>query len=198
VTNLTASANAVVSGLFFGGPAATATASVAGTDTSTLGNWRSAYGGGGYDLEGDASGANPVLPSYARVSLAGASTYTWGTNTGSPYALRNAAGTGDLAATWYSPTSFDIGVNLTDGQAHKVTLYALDWDNVVGYPFPRRSERIDVLDAATGAVLASQTIANFKGEYVGFTVSGSVIIRVTNLTASGQSGNAVVSGLFLG
>jgi hypothetical protein len=175
-----------------------AAASVSGTDATTQGNWRSAYGHDGFDLEGDAGGANPSLPSYARVSLAGASPFTWGTDTGSPYALGNAADTGDLAATWYSPTSFDIDVNLTDGQAHQLTLYALDWDSVMGSPYARRSERLDVLDAATGVVLASQTIASFKGEYVGFNISGGVILRVTNMTPAGQSSNAVVSGVFFG
>ena len=49
-----------------------------------------------------------------------------------PRALQNVASTGDIASTWYSPTSFDIHINISDGQAHQVTLYALDWNNVLG------------------------------------------------------------------
>ena len=79
-----------------------------------------------------------------------------------------------------------------------MTLYALDMDHVVGNPYPLRSERFDVLDAASGAVLASETIGMFKGEYVSFTISGNVTIRVTNLTPPGGSSNAVVSGIFFG
>ena len=174
--------------------AATTTASVVGTDTTTEGNWLGTYGQDGYELAGGSSS----LPSYATVSVNDGSNgvYTWGTNTGSPYALRT--GTGDLAATWYSATSFDINVDLTDGQAHEVTLYALDMDNVVGNPYPLRSERFDVLDAASGAVLASETIGMFLGEYVSFTISGNVTIQVTNLTPPGGSSNAVVSGIFFG
>ena len=194
VTNLVAGNNAVVGGIFFGGPTSTATASVVGTDATTQGGWRSAYGGDGYDIAGDSTAPNPSLPSYATVGLSGAYTYTWGTDTGSPYALRNAAQSGDVASTWFSSTSFDIDLNLTDGQSHLVSLYALDWDRLQGWNGPR-SERIDVLDAGTGAVLATQTIASFAGEYVSFTIRGSVDIRVTNLVAGN---NAVIGGLFFG
>jgi hypothetical protein len=170
-----------------------------GADATTLGAWRGGYGGDGYDLAADASGANPKLPAYATLSLTGASTYTWGTDTGLPVALRDAAGTGDIAATWYSGSSFDIHIGITDGRAHRVALYALDWDHALGSANPPRSERFDVLDAATGAVLASQTISSFTGEYVAFNVQGSVVIRVTNLTPPGySSSNAVVSGIFFG
>jgi hypothetical protein len=171
---------------------------VNGTDTTTAGNWRSAYGVDGYDLYADPTTPNPSLPSYASVGVTGNSAYTWGTNTGNSYALRNAANTGDIAAAWLSSTSFNIKVALNDGQAHRVTLYALDWDNVQGSPYAPRSERFDVLDAGTGTLLASQTISSFKGEYVSFSIKGSVIIRVTNLTPAGQSSNAVVSGIFFG
>jgi hypothetical protein len=171
-----------------------ATASFVGTDTTTQGNWRSAYGADGYDIEGDSSGTNPSLPSYASVSLSGATTYTWGTNTGNSSALQNVASTGDIASTWYSFTSFNINVGITDGKSHRVTIYALDWDLLQGTNTPR-NERIDVLDAATGAVLDSRTLSSFQGEYVSWTISGNVTIQVTNLTASNT---AVISGLFFG
>ena len=194
VTNLVANNNAVIGGLFFGGPSAPASAQFVGTDATTGGAWRSAYGHDGYDVVGDASPDNPSLPSYAQVGVTGAYAYTWGTNTGSPYALQDAAGTGDVAATWFSDTSFDIHLNLTDGQAHAVSLYALDWDQLKGWNAPR-SERIDVLDAATGAVLATRTLSSFLGAYVSFSIKGSVDIRVTNLVANN---NAVIGGLFFG
>ena len=205
VTNLAppgpSSSNAIVSGIFFGAAAAvsTPTASLLGTDSSTLGSWRSAYGGDGYDIAQDTSGANPVLPSYAQVTLSGASDFTWQSPSTSPYALQDADGSAALEATWYSLTSFDIDVNLTDGEAHEVTLYALDWDAVVGAGIQRRDERIDVIDPASNTVLATETLTSFLGEYVSFSISGSVIIRVTNLAPPGpSSSNAVVSGIFFG
>src|SRR5262249_4242794 len=150
--------NVVISGIFFGGAAASASASLAGpVDTTTLGNWRSAYGRDGYQIVADPSAGNPSFPAYATVSVSGNSTFPWAASTANPAALRNAANTGNLAATWYSASSFDIHVNLSDSQSHLVTLYALDWDNVTGTGLPLRSEQFDVLDAATGSVLATQT-----------------------------------------
>ena len=56
-----------------------------------------------------------------------------------------------MAACWYTGSSFTIDVNLTDGVAHQVALYALDWDGVA------RTQRIDVLDAVSGAVLDTRS-----------------------------------------
>ncbi len=95
-----------------------------------------------------------------------------------------------MAATWYSGTSFTVSVNLLDSQSHVVSLYVLDWESA------GRSERVDVINTNTGAVLNSQTASNFSGGlYLTFTVSGNVTFRLTNL-ASGK--NAVLSGLFFG
>src|SRR5262249_52898851 len=132
---------------------------------------------------------NPSLPAYATVGVAGASNFTWAGSTADPRALQNAAGTGRIAGTWYSGSSFDLDVNITDGRAHRVSLYAMDFDS------NGRSERIDVLDATTGAVLDSRTLANFQGgQYLSWNLTGNVVLRVTNLSGP----NAVVSGLFFG
>ncbi len=59
--------------------------------------------------------------------------------------------TGDrIAAAWYNTTEFTIDVNLTDGQTHKLSIYALDWDSTV------RSERIDIVDMS-GVLLDTET-----------------------------------------
>jgi hypothetical protein len=193
VTNTSSdpSSNAVVSGLFFGGGEAKAV--FQGLDTSTQGDWRGAYGGDGYDIAQDASGTNPSLPSYASVSVSGNADYTWSDSTSDASALQDAAGTGRIAACWFTSgsPSFDIDADLTDGQAHRVALYALDWWGPPG----GRSERIDVIDDATGTVLDSRSISSFRGWYLSWDVTGSVTFRVTN-TSSDPSSNAVVSGIF--
>src|SRR5206468_501879 len=97
-----------------------------------------------------------------------------------------------IASYWTSDTSFTVNLDLTDGQVHRLALYALDWDNAGG----GRVERVDVLDAASGAVLDSQVVANFQGgKYLVWAVKGNIAIRVTNLNANA---NAVLSGIFLG
>ncbi len=188
VTNLNASANAVVSGLFFGGKPAGATASFVGSDTTTQGSWRGAYGANGYDIAADTSGTDPVVPSYATLSTSGTTPFVWAASTTDPRALENVANTGRTATTWYTSTSMSFDLDITDGQSHEVSLYAVDFVN------KSRSEQVQVLDATTGTVLDTETLNSFQGgEYLTWNISGNVVIKVTNLN---PSSNAVVSGLF--
>ncbi len=163
-----------------GGPSA---ASV-GTDTTTQGNWIGAYGSQGYNVIGD----TPNYPSYATVTASGNTTYQWPATT-DPRALQNPGGSGRIAAVWFSKTSFTIDVNVTDGQAHDLALYLDDFDNL------GRSEQIQISNATTGTVLATQSISSFSGgTYLVWQISGNVVITVTNLGPA----NAVVNGLFFG
>jgi hypothetical protein len=173
----------IISGLFLD-PPPPGTAAFVREDTTTQGTWIDAYGSQGYDL----AVAGASLPSYAAVGLTGASTTTWAASTTDVRALQNPGGSGRSASTWYSTTSFTIDVNLTDGQQHLLALYAVDW------PYRGIQEQIQVLDAASGTVLDTETLSSFGGgAYLQWTVSGHVRIQVTR-----QSGpTAVISGLFL-
>jgi subtilisin family serine protease len=178
--------NAVISGLFFdppGTPPPTATASFVKKDTTTEGNWIGAYGSQGYNVIANATS----YPAYATVTPAGQSSWTWAASSTDPRALQTASASSRIAACWYSSTSFSINVNLTDGQAHDIALYALDWDS------QGRSEQIQITDAGTGTVLNTETVSQFSsGDYLQWNISGHIVITVTN-----QAGmNAVVSGLF--
>jgi hypothetical protein len=187
----TGAINGVVSGIFFDRagaapppppPSGTTAAFVKG-DTTTQGSWRGVYGADGYAL----ANVGTSYPAYAQVAVNGSATYTWNGSTSDVRALQRPAGTDRIAACWYSGASFAVDVNLTDGAAHTIALYALDWDSNA------RAERIDVLDAASGALLDSRTLAGFRGgQYAVWTVSGHVIFRVTSTGAI----NAVVSGIF--
>ena len=81
----------------------------------------------------------------------------------------------------------NIGLNLTDGNNHKVTLYLVDWDSSA------RRTRVDILDARTQQVLATQSVSSFhNGVHLKWDLRGNVIVRLT-----GTGGpNAVISGLF--
>jgi RHS repeat-associated protein len=154
-------------------------------DAATRGSWQGAYGQDGYALAQGASG----LPPYAQVSWSGQWNYTWAASTSDGRALQKPGASDRLAACWYSAGSYTVDVNLTDGQAHQVALYLLDWDNI------GRSERVDVLDAETGKVLDSRTVSSFGGGvYEVWGLRGHVQLRLTNL--GGPSSNAVASGLF--
>jgi len=186
---VTAHNNAALSTATFDNVAFTPGASTAGgatfvrADTTTQGNWRGAYGAQGYQVIGDATS----LPSYSQVTPAGNLFWTWTASTDEARALQNAAGTDRVAATWYSDSSFTVDINITDGQTHQIALYCLDWDDL------ERAQSVEVLDAATGAVLDSRSITAFTGgQYLVWNVSGQVRLRVTR--TGGR--NAVVSGLF--
>jgi hypothetical protein len=180
---------AIINGLAIAtvGTTAAASATFLGSDGTTQGSWQGAYGADGYQVAGDQA----ALPGYAAVSVSGASPYVWAASTTDPTALQKAAAgsTDRVAACWYSPTSFTIDVNLTDGRAHRVALYAAD------FYAAGRSERVDVIDAGTGAVLDSRTLSSFVGgDYLSWTLGGHVQLRVTDLAGP----NAVVGGLFFG
>ena len=162
----------------------TATATLIGHNTTTQGTWIGTYGSQGYDVVGNTAS----LPSYATVTPSGESTLTWAVSTTNESTLENAGDiTGRVAAAWSSATSFSVDVNLTDGNAHDLALYAVDFDN------QGISEQIQISAAATGTVLDSESISSFSGGiYLDWRVLGNVLITVTS-----TSGPAVLSGLFL-
>lgn len=159
-----------------------------GTDTTTQGNWTGVYGGSGYWTI-DGAGA---LPSYVNAATAGNQYWVWeAPGTSDPRALQTSAGSSTrVAACYYSSGSLYIDLNVTDGNAHKVSLYLLDAD------WRQRSETVQISDATTGAVLASNVASNFgNGEYLSYSISGHVMITITN---NPGSLNAVFSGIYVG
>jgi hypothetical protein len=161
-----------------------ASASLVGSDTTTRGNWIGTYGSQGYDI---VSGPTS-LPLQVTVTPTGQLTYTYTTTSSDPRALQVPGTTNRVAAVWYSSTSFTVGVNLGDGQAHKLELYFLDWDN------RGRGEQVQIKNAGTGQVLDTQSISSFtNGVYLNWTVSGSLLITITRTAG----GNAVLNGVFL-
>jgi len=155
-----------------------------GLDGSSQGAWSGKYGADGHLIANDAT----VPPAYATVSLAGDTTYTWAASTTDVRALQTANGaTTRIASTYYSGTSYSINVNITDGNAHRIALFLLDWDSSA------RSETIQLLDAASNTVLDSETYSSFhSGMYAAWSLQGNVIIKVAKTGGS----NAVVSGIF--
>ncbi|MGC2814472.1 MAG: Ig-like domain-containing protein, partial [Candidatus Acidiferrum sp.] len=180
----TAGNNAVISGVFFGGGSTiNSTASFVRTDTTTQGSWHGTYGSDGYSIANDSQS----LPSYANFAVQNQANWTWLPLTTDPRALQTGSNTGSIAATWYNTPEFNLDVNLTDGQSHQLALYAMDWDS------SDRAETIELLDAATGALLDSRNISSFvNGLYLVWNVSGHVKFNII-LT---DGNNAVVSGVF--
>jgi hypothetical protein len=128
------------------------------------------YGVSGSAITSDSAN----YPAYAQVTLSNAAAYTWSASTADGRALQKYVASDRIASTWYSYSSFNIDVNITDGNTHQVALYSLDWENA------GRSERIDVLDATSGSMLDSRTVSGFfSGQYLVWTIGGHVSFRVT-------------------
>ena len=153
-------------------------------DTATEAAWIGAYGSQGYNIIGDAVS----YPSYANVTVAGVTSFTASTPPIPAAALQVPSGTGSFAGGWHSSTSFTIDVNLTDGHAHDIALYAVDWS---GNNSP--VEKFQITSAATGALLSTVTLQSFaRGTYIQWRLTESVVITVTNLAGP----NALLSGIF--
>jgi hypothetical protein len=158
-------------------------ASFINLDTTTQGSWQGVYGSDGYNVINDTVNN----PAYAQVTVSNQDFWTWAGSTSDLRALQKALTSDRIAATWYAATSFEIDVNITDGQSHQVAVYCLDWDA------NSRAQTIEVLDAGSNALLDSRTVSSFtNGQYLVWNLSGHVKLRVTRTAGS----NAVVSGLF--
>ena len=160
------------------------------SDTVTQGNWKGVYGSDGFNTIDD----TVQYPAYVTVSNGGAPVYDWENSTTQSRALQKASSSSDrIAACWYSPsnqTSFSIDLNIKDGNAHQLALYALDWDSYGG----TRADKIQIVDPATGNVLDTESITSFQnGEYLVWTIQGHVQAIVTT---NNPNTNSVISGLF--
>lgn len=165
-------------------PTGTSSATFAGADTTTQGNWRGVYGGEGFTI----APADTTLPSYAQVAVGGVA-YTWDGNAAETRALQRSAGASRIAAAWYSSDAFAFNVRVTDGASHHVALYSLDWDR------QGRAQSIEVLDAATLALLDRRDASSFgNGVYHRWVIKGHVVFRITR--TAGPS--PVIAGMFFG
>jgi hypothetical protein len=158
-------------------------ASFTGFDTTHKGNWVGAYGADGYII---ANGAD-THPGYVTAAFNGSNSWTWENPSTDPRALYSSASSGSrIASTLYTTSTFNIDLNVS-GSA-QVALYCVDLDTT------SRSQTISILNASNNAVLDSRTVSNFTGGvWAVWTVSGHVVVRVTN---NPGSFDAVVSGLF--
>ena len=152
-------------------------------DATTKGTWKGVYGADGYAIADHATS----YPAYAQVTFAGQSNYTWSGSTTDVRALQKPAASDRIASTWYTPNSFEIDINLTDGNWSQISLYCLDWDNA------GREQRVDILDAVSGSVLNTRSVTAFNnGQYLIWNLRGHVKVRVTKTAGF----NGVASGLF--
>jgi hypothetical protein len=175
-----------------------ATASFVMTDRTTQGNWTDTYGIPSFVIPGLVTNLSGSLtPGNAQLEV-------WAARTNLPGALLKPFAPGETnltaldrhAAAWTAANSFSLLLQRASS-LRRLSLYCLD----VGSG-GTRSQRIDLVDTNTGAILqdtvtgqpCSLTLSDFtNGVYAVWNVVGSVRINVTRL--SGPS--AAVSAVFL-
>ena len=156
VTNLNPSTNAVVSGLFFGGKPSVTSATFLGTDTTTQGNWHGVYGADGYDIAADTSAGNPKIPSLCNPEHHRRPDLRVGRQHHRP------AGPPELRE--HRPHRLDVVLQQHDELQPEPHRRPVAQSLALRGRFrqPSRSEQVQVIDAATGTVLSTQTLSSFQ------------------------------------
>lgn len=156
-------------------------------DETTSGNWKGVYGADGALICGDKA-ATP--PGYALVTVPRHSGSPWAPNAKDVRYLQNTSEAKDRpVVNWVAPDLFDIEVEFTDGRAHQVAVYCLDWGN-------KTQLCVEVLDADTKAILDTQTInGHNRGKYLVWNLKGQVILRFSSAVQD-EGSSAVVGGIF--
>ena len=153
------------------------------SDTNTHGNWIGVYGTDGFNV------INHLRrdPAYAQATALGVASLTWDGQSKELRALRKTDSTRRIAAAWQSTARFSIDLNITDHQAHRVALYALDWESTT------RRQQVSIFDAQSGSLLDTRILSDFhNGGYWIWSVLGHVRMEISAL----RNVSAVVSGLF--
>ena len=165
-----------------------AAAALVGVDDHSRGGWVRRYGARGFSVA--TAGEPRRLPPGVQLTMLASHFYPWSPVTTDPRGLnvpddppRRTAG------QWFAWEQFSLDVDLREaGRSYQVALYLLDWDS------DARAQRLDVTDAATGAVLLTRTDDHFHdGRYVVLRLSGHVVLRITKTAGA----NCTLSGVFL-
>jgi hypothetical protein len=174
--------NCVMSAMFF--DATESGAEFIEADTVTSGTWKGTYGADGQAIATQASS----LPAFATVTFSGASLLTWSASTTDTTALQKQTQTDRVASAWSGPRQYTTMIALSDGEAHSLSLYFVDFDNKA------RKQLVEVIDVATGAALDHSELTDFRsGVWLTYNVRGNVMVRITSLTDA----SAVMSGIFM-
>ena len=177
-------ANAVLSGIFLGGPGVN-------VSSAPQGNWVGTYGGSGYALAAWNGSSDATYLPDATLSLVQGSRYQWATSTTDVQALESDDQSTREAACWSASTQLELQLSFSSAYSGNLELYALDWDST------SRQESISVSDAS-GTQTAGLATSFNEGAWMVFPISvasgGSVTINVQDMSGA----NAVLSGIFLG
>ncbi len=182
---LTGGANAVLSGIFLGGPDDIAASS------APQGNWVGSYGGSGYALAAWNGSSDATYLPGVTLSLVQGNRYQWISSTTDVRALESPDQSTRKATCWYASSQLELQLSFSSAYSGNLELYALDWDST------SRRETMDVNDGSSPQVAALTSSFN-AGAWMVFPISvasGGTVTITVQLTGGA---NAVLSGIFLG
>lgn len=187
--------DASVAGVFFSNDSAAVgngetSAVLLGTDTTTGGRWRGAFGTAGQYVVGASTSFPSNLISSSPVAVGGSPfTRVLNGNTNARNALQNPNTLqGSILAVTGTQSTTEVTVTLAEGQlSTRMAAYFVDPDR------SSRVQQVEVVDAATNEVLSSVRLRDFRnGTYLSWEITGSVKLRITRI----EGPNAVFSGIF--
>jgi hypothetical protein len=181
---LTGGANAVLSGIFLGGPGIA-------VSSAPQGNWVGTYGGSGYALaDWNGSSDTTYLPD-ATLSLVEGNRYRWNNSTTDVRALESDDQSTREATCWVASSQLELQLSFSSSYSGNLELYALDWDST------SRRETISVNEGSSTQTVGLATSFN-AGAWMVFPVSVASGATVTITVQLTGGANAVLSGIFLG
>ncbi|HYE31152.1 MAG TPA: fibronectin type III domain-containing protein [Methylomirabilota bacterium] len=161
-------------------------ATYVGVDTQLKGSWTTLFGADGYVLPG----ATAEYPSYANLTVSGQTVFVWEPTTTDPRGLfESDTSTKRFVGTWYANPTLTLELRLSDQNAHRVSMYFLDWDN------GGRAQTVTISDLVTEEVLDTRSVSDFTGgKYLTWDLRGHLKITITKTAGN----NALLNGLFFG
>jgi subtilisin family serine protease len=153
-------------------------------DDLTAGSWKGFYGSEG-------AFAYPygtfTPPAYLNIRAYKNYPLSWSSSTSDLRALQKTSGTDRFAAAWHSIDDLYFYLNFTDGAAHRVSFYFVDYERA------GRQQLLEFYDNISGKLLASEAIANFEnGRYSTWNLQGNIRAKLTRIAGP----NCVLSALF--
>ena len=155
------------------------------TDTTTLGNWKGAYGKDGAMIAWE---KDPSIPAWANVTVRNADRGNWwaARPTEERYLFKSAEAKDRTITQWVAESQMELAVDLKDGKEHQIAVYYLGTS-------AKGTAKAEILDAETQAVLDTQPLdLNVGSVYLTWQVKGNVVVRFSRL--SGGEGAALWAG----
>lgn len=159
-------------------------ATLVGTDRTTLGMWQGKYGSEG----AVASYSDFTFPTNIYLNANYNYPFVWQNPSSHPGALERRTSSSKFATRWQHTNDIYFYLRFKDTVAHQVAFYFTDFENL------GRSQVLEVSDYNSGKVLGVTTVTDFQnGVYSIWNIQGRVTVRV----AGSANPSAAMSAIFI-